>query len=163
MENKSQIIRRADITKNFCIIPNSIAQSTKITPNAKSLIIHILSKPDNWYYVKTNFWRETNLGRNAFNKAWKELEDYGFIKSERIMDGNLIRGFNYIISDSPIFGLTESGTIQKLDNPKAGRQIKKDTTKEDLTKKDSTKKDSTKTIDYSIINKGFEFLYDDEL
>jgi hypothetical protein len=141
MENKSQIVRRADITKNFCIIPNSIAQSMVLSPNAKSLIIHILSKPDNWYYVKTHFWRETNLGRNAFNKAWKELEEHGFIKSERIMEGNLIRGYNYIISDSPIFGLTDTWINQSVDSPKVGKQIKTDPKKKDITKKEITKKE----------------------
>lgn len=158
MENKSQIIRKADITKNFCIIPNSIAQSTEMSPNAKSLIIHILSKPDNWYYVKTNFWRETNLGRNAFNNAWKELEEYGFIKSERIMGGNLIRGYNYIISDSPIFGLTENGTNQEVDNPELGQQIKKDNKKKELTKKDSRKKDINNNI-----NSNWNLFFEDDL
>lgn len=141
--NKSQIVRRADITKNFCIIPNSIAQSKVLSPNAKSLIIHILSKPDNWYYVKTYFWRETNLGRNAFNKAWKELELCGYIKSEKIVEGNLIRGYNYIISDSPIFGLTENGFNRNVGNPNNGKQLKTDNIKKEVIKKDIIKTDVT--------------------
>jgi len=138
MKNTSKIIRRADLTKNFSIIPNHIAQSKELSPNAKSLIIHILSMPDNWYYVKTQFWRKTNLGRAAFNKAWKELEEVGFIKSERIYEGNLVRGYNYIISDLPIFGLTEDCTNRSVDNQKVvdnKRNIDKDIdTKKDLQK-----------------------------
>ena len=109
------IIRRADVTRNFTIIPNAIAQSQSLSPNAKSLIIHLLSMPDNWYYVKTQFWRITNLGRKAFNTAWKELEQIGYIRAERIKEGNLVRGYNYIISDLPIYGLTENGVVQNVD------------------------------------------------
>lgn len=106
-KNTSLILRRADITKNFTIIPNYIPQSKSLSSDAIYLLVLVLSKPIDWYYVKTQFWRETVLGREKFNKAWKELEKAGYIKSEKIMNGNLIRGYNYIISDSPIFGITE--------------------------------------------------------
>jgi hypothetical protein len=138
MKNTSKIIRKADLTKNFSIIPNHIAQSKTLSPNAKSLIIHILSMPDNWYYVKTQFWRNTNLGRNAFNNAWKELEEAGYIQSERIVEGNLVRGYNYIISDSPIFGLTEKRVNQDLDTQELDSN-KSNSNKERITKKDLNK------------------------
>lgn len=123
MKNTSKIIRKADITKNFSIIPNHIAQSKDLSPNAKSLIIHILSMPDNWYYIKTQFWRETNLGRDAFMSAWKELQELGYIQVERIFEGNLIRGYNYIISDSPIFGFTENQLNRNSVKPKISKQL----------------------------------------
>lgn len=113
MKNTSMIIRRADITKNFTIIPNQIAQSKNITANAKSLLVHLLSMPNDWYYVKTQFWRQTNLSRDVFNRAWNELKDLGYIQAERIKEGNLVRGYHYIISDLPIFGLTEAHTVRE--------------------------------------------------
>ena len=165
MKNTSKIIRKADITKNFSIIPNSIAQSKTLSPNAKSLIIHILSMPDNWYYVKTQFWRKTNLGRAAFNKAWKELEEAGFIQSKRIFEGNLVRGYDYIISDSPIFGLTEECTNRNVDNQKVvsnKRNIDKDT----KTKKDLQKDFDNRSTEYSENLNGktfYETFYSGEL
>jgi hypothetical protein len=113
-KNKSLILRRADVTKNFTIIPNYIAQSKSLSSDAIYLLVLVLSKPADWYYVKTQFWRETQLGRLRFNNAWKELEKAGYIKSEKIMEGNLIRGYNYIISDSPIFGYTEDSTNREV-------------------------------------------------
>lgn len=155
MKNTSKFIRTADTTKEFCIIPNSIAQSKILSPNGKSLLIHIISKPDNWYYVKTKFWRETNLGRNAFYEAWKELEKLGYIRTEKIKDGNLIVGYNYTFSDSPIFGVPNNGDYQssvlpKFGNtengeyrnsviPKVGKQLKEKLTKEDDIKEDVIK------------------------
>lgn len=113
-KNTSLILRRADITKNFTIIPNYIPQSKSLSADAIYLLVLVLSKPIDWYYVKTQFWRETVLGREKFNKAWKELEKVGYIKSEKIMNGNLIRGYNYIISDSPIFGITDNSTNREV-------------------------------------------------
>ena len=137
--NKSKIIRQADVTKNFSIIPNHIAQSIELSPNAKSLIIHLLSMPDDWYYIKTQFWRKTNLGRDAFNKAWKELEDVGYICSERIIEGNLVRGYNYIISDLPIFGCTDNQLNRNTDNPNISKQLNTNKTKKEQTKEDFKK------------------------
>ena len=163
MKNTSKIIRKADLTKNFSIIPNHIAQSKELSPNAKSLIIHILSMPDNWFYVKTKFWRETNLGRNAFNNAWKELETYGYIQSERIKDGNLVRGYNYIISDLPIFGMSEHRTSQNLDNRRLvdnKRNIDKDTkTKKDLIKDLATNRSTVVGISEKEFDKEFNEYY----
>ena len=113
-KNKSLIVRRADTTSNFTIIPNYIPQSKVLSADSIYLLVLVLSKPSDWYYVKTQFWRETQLGRMRFNKAWKELEKAGYIKSEKIMNGNLISGYNYIISDSPIFGYTDNRTNPKV-------------------------------------------------
>ena len=113
-KNKSLILRKADVTKNFTIIPNYIPQSKTLSADSIYLLVLVLSKPADWYYVKTQFWRETQLGRLRFNNAWKELEKAGYIKSEKIMEGNLIRGYNYIISDSPIFGYTENSTNREV-------------------------------------------------
>jgi hypothetical protein len=69
--------------------------------------------PNDWYYVKTQFWRQTNLSRDVFNRAWNELKDLGYIQAERIKEGNLVRGYHYIISDLPVFGLTEAHTVRE--------------------------------------------------
>lgn len=106
----------------------------------------MLSMPDNWFYIKTKFWRETNLGRNAFNNAWKELETYGYIQSERIKDGNLVRGYNYIISDLPIFGNSEHRTSQNLDNQRLVDN-KSNIDKDVETKKDLNKSCSNDNLD----------------
>lgn len=150
MKNTSKIIRKADLTKNFSIIPNHIAQSKTLSPNAKSLIIHILSMPNDWYYIKTRFWKETNLGRDAFMTAWKELEKLGYIQSQRIYEGNLARGYDYVISDLPIFGITENQLNRTTDNPKTSKQLNTDYTK-DLSTNEEIKKEGVNTnSNYSI-------------
>lgn len=141
--NQSRVIRNSDKSKNFSIIPNFILQSTVLKPNEKSLLVHLLSMPDDWFYVKTKFWKKTNLGRNAFNNAWKGLEKHGFIKSERIMDGNLLRGYNYTISELPIFGNTEEWKNQELGNKQSTNKQINNKTKKELDKNSSPSTSST--------------------
>jgi len=131
LRNKSRIKRVADRSKNYCIIPNDIAQSTKLKPNEKSLLVHLLSMPDDWFYLKTKFWKQTNLGRNAFNTAWKGLETHGYIKTEKIYEGNLLRGYDYTISDSPETGQTGNRSNRKPVNKQSTHSTKDTLTKEE--------------------------------
>jgi hypothetical protein len=132
--NTSKVVRVADRTKNFSIIPNDIAQSISLTPTEKSLLIHLLSMPDNWYYVKTQFWKRTNMGRDACYKAWDSLTEKGYIKQTKIIQNNLIVGYHYEISDIPKLGHTDIQTNRKSVNNKRTKQTKKELKKKDIQK-----------------------------
>ena len=132
--NTSKVVRAADRSKNFSIIPNDIAQSITLTPTEKSLLIHLLSMPDNWYYVKTQFWKRTNMGRDACYKAWNSLTEKGYIRQTKIIQNNLITGYHYEISDIPNIGHTEIQTYRKSVNNKSTKHTKKEQTKKDIQK-----------------------------
>jgi hypothetical protein len=134
--NTSKVVRVADRSKNFSIIPNDIAQSIVLTPTEKSLLIHLLSMPDNWYYVKTQFWKRTNMGRDACYKAWDSLTERGYITQTKIIQNNLIVGYHYEISDIPKVGHTD---IQTNRNSVCNKRTK-------LTKNKDTKKDIQKEV-----------------
>jgi hypothetical protein len=130
--NTSKVVRVADRSKNFSIIPNDIAQSISLTPTEKSLLIHLLSMPDNWYYVKTQFWKRTNMGRDACYKAWDGLTEKGYITQSKIIQNNLIVGYHYQISDIPKFGQTEIQTYRKSVNNKRTKLTKNKHKKKDI-------------------------------
>jgi hypothetical protein len=140
--NTSKVVRVADRSKNFSIIPNDIAQSISLTPTEKSLLIHLLSMPDNWYYVKTQFWKRTNMGRDACYKAWDGLTEKGYITQSKIIQNNLIVGYHYQISDIPKFGQTEIQTYRKSVNNKRTK----------LTKNKHKKKDIHNSVEAIVVN-----------
>ena len=146
--NTSKVIRVADRTKNFSIIPNDIAQSVSLTPTEKSLLIHLLSMPDNWYYIKTQFWKRTNMGRDSCYKAWDGLTAKGYIKQTKIIEGNLVTGYHYEISDIPKLGITD---IQY--NRKSVYNKRTNLTKKDIKKTIITNSSLTSKADDSV---GFE-------
>jgi hypothetical protein len=48
---------------------------------------YIISNSDTWIIVKSEIKNRTKFPRNKFNKAWKSLEDLGYIKKSQIQGG----------------------------------------------------------------------------
>ena len=127
MKNTGQIVRSKKTGKSrYTPISNEILQSQTLTPEQKSILVHLLSLPEDWVVYKTEIWKSMNIGRDRFHKSWKGLVELGYIYSIKVIDTNtnLIRGYNHIVYEEPLLmgspniGLTEnqvardSGTIQ---------------------------------------------------
>jgi hypothetical protein len=125
MENTGQIVRSRKTGKSrYTPINNDILQSKTLTPEEKSILVHLLSLPEDWVVYKGLIWQEMNIGRNRFNNHWKGLVEKGYIISVRVIDAktNLVRGWNHVVyeeptiqgSDLPNFGLSENHAINKV-------------------------------------------------
>ena len=125
MENTGQIIRSKKTGKSrYTPISNEILQSSTLTPEEKSILVHLLSLPEDWVVYKTLIWKEMNIGKNRFNTHWKSLVEKGYIQSIRMIDtnSNLIRGWNHIVYEEPIIqstdipdlGLSEKHSLNKV-------------------------------------------------
>jgi len=103
MKNTGQIIRTNVSAGRFTPISNEILQSSTLTPEEKSVLVHLLSLPSDWRIYKTEIWKSMNMGRDRFNKAWAGLVRLGYIVATKISGekSNLIQGYNYIVSDMP--------------------------------------------------------------
>lgn len=145
---------------NFTQIPNELLQSTELTCEEIYLISNLCSRPEGWVFIKTQYWRQTTLGRGRFNKAWKGLQTKGYIESIRRIKDNLIAGYDYKISYVPIFGVTEIGITENSDirdtePPKSGEHIKTDNINKDLINKEDINKQykpSTSTYEDEIFH-----------
>ena len=82
MQNTGQILRSKKTGKSrYTPISNEILQSSELTPEEKSILVHLLSLPEDWVVYKGIIWRHMNMGRDRFNKNWKGLVDKGYIIS----------------------------------------------------------------------------------
>lgn len=130
MENIGQIVRSKKTGKSrYTPINNDILQSSQLTCEEKTILIYLLSLPEDWVVYKTVIWQKMNIGRNRFNTHWKGLVEKGYIASVRVIDTttNLIKGWNHIVyeepvlskeridqsSDLPIFGQSEEPVVYK--------------------------------------------------
>lgn len=121
MKNTGQIVRSSKNGKSkYTPINNNILQSKTLTPVEKSILVHLLSLPEDWVVYKTEIWKDMNMGRDKFNKSWVRLIELGYIVSiKRIeTDSNLIKGWNHIVYEEPVsvlpnLGLTENQTDRK--------------------------------------------------
>lgn len=119
MKNTGQIIRSKKNGKSrYTPISNDILQSKILTAEQKSILVHLLSLPEDWVVYKTEIWKDMNIGRDRFNKAWIVLVELGYIVSVKMIDTNtnLIKGYNHLVYEEPVFGKSEPLNIGLTEN-----------------------------------------------
>jgi hypothetical protein len=105
-QNTTKIVRSVNTSKhNFTPISNELIQNTKLTLEARALIMFIISLPESWVIYKSQVQRALNMNRVKFNRVWKECVDFGYIKviKERADRGRF--NYHYLITDR----LTDGG------------------------------------------------------
>jgi hypothetical protein len=116
MQNTGQILRsRKNGKTKYTAINNDILQSGILTAQEKSILVHLLSLPEDWVVYKGLIWKEMNMGREQFNRNWKGLVEKGYVVSIRMIDKetNLVKGWNHIVYEEPV--LPEARTDQSSD------------------------------------------------
>lgn len=148
MENTGQIVRSKKTGKSrYTPISNEILQSKILTPEEKSILVHLLSLPEDWIVYKTIIWQEMNIGRHRFNSNWRTLVEKGYIVSIRVIDinTNLVKGWNHIVYEEPV--KSEIRTDQSSDLPVFGQSEKQGIYKRITEQKKKITKEEDKKID----------------
>jgi hypothetical protein len=112
MKNTGQIVRSKKNGKSrYTPISNDILQSKVLTAEEKSILVHLLSLPEDWVVYKTEIWKDMNIGRDRFNKSWTNLVKLGYIVSVKMIDvnSNLIKGYNHVVYEEPVLDLLNLG------------------------------------------------------
>ena len=91
--------------KGFTVVQNEITRDVKISLKAKGLYLVIqayISMPDK-KWTKEDFRNLTKEGKKAFDSAWKELKDFGYLKVHFMPDNGVWRA-EYELLDEPDLG-----------------------------------------------------------
>ncbi|MCQ2969647.1 MAG: DUF6017 domain-containing protein [Clostridium sp.] len=103
--------------KGFTVVQNNIARDHRLSLKAKGLFLLIqsyISMPDK-EWKKEEFLKMTVEGKSAFDNAWKELKDFGYLKIYITSTGKgTIR--EYELLDEPVEGKSEIYLSNKKDN-----------------------------------------------
>jgi hypothetical protein len=149
MENTGQIIRSKKTGKSrYTPISNDILQSLTLTAEEKSILVHLLSLPEDWMVYKINFGKSLNMGRHRFNNAWKGLVEKGYIVSIRMIDTNtnLMRGWNHMVHEEPV--IQDVRIDQNTDLPKIGQSEERVIDKVITEQSNNLTKEQVYTFDY---------------
>ncbi|MBP3665086.1 MAG: RNA replicase, partial [Tyzzerella sp.] len=91
--------------KGFTVVQNEITRDAKISLKAKGLYLVIqayISMPDK-KWTKEDFRNLTKEGKKAFDSAWKELKDFGYLKVHFMPDNGKWQT-EYELLDEPDLG-----------------------------------------------------------
>jgi len=141
--NMQQTIQRVkNKTENYTIVSNEIFRRPDVSARAKGIYAYIMTLPDDWKLYKSELYKHFSEGRDAIDRAFKELETLGYIMMEKKKDekGRYV-GWDYRIiesidnSDSLKNRLSEN---PKSENPKSENPQLLSTNSSQRTNKQST-------------------------
>lgn len=79
-------IRRHSKENPYTLILNSMLQSDGLTFHQKGMMAELWSKSDDWIIYKSWLMKRSELGRDAFNRQWKDLQAKGYLVKEIVRD-----------------------------------------------------------------------------
>lgn len=130
MNNTGQIVRSRKTAKTrYTPINNDILQSWDLSSEEKAILIYLLSMPEDWVVIKGQLIEKSNMGRDRFNKAWKGLQEKGYVISIRVIcnETKQLKGWNHIVYEEPV--LSESRVTE---NPKVGNPESRESRKSEI-------------------------------
>lgn len=80
------IVRGRRPNQTYTVIANEPINSGQLSFRALGVLVHILSKPDDWRTSSAHLARRGKEGRDAIRKAITELEAAGYITRHRCQD-----------------------------------------------------------------------------
>ncbi len=101
LQGESQTIVRVSKNQNYTVIFNEVARRADLSARCKGLFYYLMTLPDNWQIYQSEICQHFTEGRDAMNKAFKELENAGYIKKKTRhgKDGRL-DGWEYTVIES---------------------------------------------------------------
>lgn len=72
--------------EKYTIIANDVINNSKLTWEARGLLVYLLSKPNNWTVRVTDLTNQSPSGVKVIRRLIKELSDHGYISRERKQD-----------------------------------------------------------------------------
>lgn len=95
------MIIRINKSENYTTIANEIARRKDISARAMGVYYYLMTLPDNWKVFKGELHKHFTEGRDAINKAFKELQDAGYIVGTREQnEAGKMAGYDYTIYET---------------------------------------------------------------
>lgn len=92
--------RRSD---KFAIIPNAVAEDTRLTFEARGVLCYLLAKPHNWQVSVDDIRKAGGIGRDKVYRILKELLEAGYLRRAIHRDhAGKVTETEYTIFDEPI-------------------------------------------------------------
>lgn len=142
---------RIEKTKNYTVMSNYHFKEKEMSLKAKGLLSLMLSLPDNWDYSIAGLVAICKENETAIKSALKELQQFGYVKVDKIMPDKTESGrieYIYNIYEQPKQGIEKQGVENlPLENQRVENQVQLNSKEQNTNKlntKDNIKKNSKK-------------------
>ncbi len=98
----SMAIYKAKVQSEFAQIPNSTAQDSRLSFEARGLLVMILSMPDTWVIHKEWLIKQSpKCGRDKMTRLLKELIDLGYMIKKPKHENGQLNGVDWLVYADP--------------------------------------------------------------
>lgn len=163
--NKGKIHRSKNVG-SYTKVSNELIRSKLLTMQEKSILIFILSHPDDWSINRQYLYNSFIDSKGSIDTAFKGLIDKLYIHSYKIMsDKGRFLGLNYVVYDTPKIDLPEVGKPEvgypphgESENGQTGGRISKPRKPSPILSTVSTINEHTNTdlIEINVLTKASE-------
>lgn len=91
-----------EYTNKFTVISNNEVQDKHLSWKARGIFSYLWSMPDDWDFYEVEIAKHAPDGRDSLRSGLTELEEYGYLKRERVRNNGRLGGAVWIITDSPM-------------------------------------------------------------
>ena len=94
--------------KGFVVLYRSAAQDTRLSLEARGLLVMMASLPDNWSYSETGLASKAGCGRQKVNRILRELIDAGYLlREQRHGEHGKFASCTYVLQEEAPYGKTK--------------------------------------------------------
>ena len=113
------IVRRGTpLERNFYILDKAISEDSRLSFEARGLLIFLLGKPDSWEVSIQHLVNESPAGKDKVARMLKELRNVGYVTCEKYRNGNgRLAGYIYTVFESSGHSETPEPEKPETENP----------------------------------------------
>ena len=95
-------IIRARKRETWTVISNVAVRDPRMSAEALGVLLHLLSRPDDWRVSPTEIRRRFHLGRDKLYTILNELKDNGYLVKQLLRSSRgQILGHEYLVNEEP--------------------------------------------------------------
>jgi len=96
------MIYKSKQTSNYTVVPNNVFDDLK-SGLSVGILTYLLSRPRDWVTYKRQLYSHFSEGRISIDKAFKELENMGYIVGVQSIDKDgKFSGYEWVVYDTPV-------------------------------------------------------------
>lgn len=119
----SVAICKGNYVTEFVTLPNTTARDTRLSLQARGLLLYLISLPGDWKVSRKHLARENGVNEKTIQKYINELKEYGYATYQISKVNGRFTGGDYLIYPIPQKTAEASNTGGSTADPKSGSPV----------------------------------------